>query len=95
MDGFAVLRENGNDIAFGKIKWEASNVDECGIAIIGMPRPFGRAIAWLVETRKGRVRSNGHSILKLALVKRLYLAYAVHSLQVDVAEMVMLLSRII
>lgn len=40
---FAVLRENRNDVAFGQLIWKAADVDVCGVAVVGMPRCFGRA----------------------------------------------------
>lgn len=49
--GLAVLREDGDDVALGQLVRQAAEVDEGGVAVVGVPRRFGGPVA----RRGGRV----------------------------------------
>ena len=58
MDWLAVLGEYCDNITFGEIKGEASNVDVSRVPVVGMPGSFGGAVV-LVRDRSGGVESKG------------------------------------
>ena len=44
MHWFAVLREDGYDVAFGEVEGEPADVDVGCVAVVGVPGCFGGAI---------------------------------------------------
>lgn len=91
-DRFAILREDGDDVAFCESVGEAADVDVGGVAVVGVPR--GGWASEKVEFREAQhaniirqwaaaleVGSHYlHAVLNLTLVELLDLANGVHDL---------------